>query len=326
MMHVDSILAEAYRGDFCENRHRGWLVVTDTTGHSLYSTPGAAENATFFRSSAKPFQVYPLVSAGYYRALCDEELAIACASHSGSDEHLAWVISLLEKAGLQEAHLQCGAHPPLEDAQRLSLEMRGQPPRALHNNCSGKHSGMLYACVRSGWPVETYLDLEHPLQLEILEGISRWSGETEVPRAIDGCGAPVFYMPLKAMARLYANLGVSEVFAPIVKAMTAFPVLVGGEGRIDTVLMQASGGKLLAKVGADGVMGVSLVGRGQGMAVKIADGSNELRNRFVVWALQTLGWLEGEALLHPGLSRYQPAERLNTQGRVVGQYRFYLPN
>lgn len=325
MMHVDSILAEAYRGDFCENRHRGWLVVTDSTGHSLYSTPGAAEIATFFRSSAKPFQAYPLVAAGYHQTLCAEELAITCASHTASDEHLVWVNSLLKKGGFQKSHLQCGPHPPLDNTQRRILEIAGQSPGALHNNCSGKHAGMLYACARSGWPAETYLGLEHPLQLEILEGISRWSGESEIPRSVDGCGAPVFYMPLKAMARLYACLGGADAFAPISKAMKDFPVLVGGEGRIDTVLMQASGGKLLAKVGADGVMGVSLVGRGQGMAVKIADGSNEIRNRFVVWALQELGWLEEEALSHPALICYLSEERLNTQGRVVGQYRFYLP-
>jgi L-asparaginase II len=205
------------------------------------------------------------------------------------------------------------------------LEATGQKPTALCNNCSGKHAGMLLYCRHQQLPLETYLAFDHPLQLEILSVLQKYGDITEIPRAIDGCGAPVFYLPLQTMALLYARLGIEEVFQPIVKAMTTHPVIVGGEGRIDTVIMQASEGRLLAKVGADGLICVSRVGQGEGLTLKMMDGSNEARNAVIIPLLKQLDWLTPEQSENPALQPYLKVARLNTQNKVIGYLEAQLP-
>ncbi|HEY9686398.1 MAG TPA: asparaginase [Coleofasciculaceae cyanobacterium] len=312
------------RESYVENRHWGWMIVTDIQHGHLYCTPGADRIATFFRSSAKPFQAAPLVADGYAELLSSDELAITCASHSGSAEHLRLAASVLEKSGLTETALQCGPHMPSDPAMLEKLRESGQQPGALHNNCSGKHAGMLFYCRRAGLDIQTYLDPQHPLQQRILALLKHWGQVSEIPLAVDGCGAPVFYLPLSAMARLFAALGSEPDFLPIVRAMTGHPVIIDGEGRIDTVLMQVSQGQLLAKVGAEGVIGISRVGTGQGLALKIADGSNEIRNLAVVEILHRLGWLDDTALRDPRLAPYRNLDRANTQGKAVGCWKVHF--
>jgi L-asparaginase len=200
------------------------------------------------------------------------------------------------------------------------MREQGEKPCAIHNNCSGKHAGMLFYCSKHNLDTATYLSPEHPLQQRIVEGLKRFSGLHDIPLAIDGCGAPVFYLPLGAMATLYAQLGTHEVFIPIRQAMTNYPELIGGEGRVDTVLMQISQGELLAKVGADGVMCVSHTGKSQGLALKMADGSNEVRNIAIVSILRRLGWINDAAWGDKRLQPYQDLNRLNTQNKVIGSY------
>lgn len=308
-----------------ENRHGGWLIVQGTTSDPLYCTPGASQIATFFRSSAKPFQAFPLVETGFAEALTEEELAVACASHTGSPRHLALVRAILEKAGLNEAALQCGPHWPLDKESVQTLQSTHAEPTALHNNCSGKHAAMLYTCIRAGWDPASYLQPQHPLQQRILEVLKTWSGIAQIPTAIDGCGAPVFYLPLQAMARLYAHLGSAPEFAPIRQAMSSHPETVGGMGRADTVIMQASQGQLLAKVGADGVICVSHTEKAQGLALKMADGNNEIRNLTVVEMLIRLNWLTPEQATDSRLTPYRQLERLNTQGQVIGRHEILPP-
>jgi len=313
------------RKSLVENRHLGWLVVTNQDNSLLYCTPGALETATFFRSSAKPFQAFPLVEKGFSKQLSTEELAIACASHTGSQRHLELTRSILAKAGLSEAQLQCGPHVPSDPAMQETLRQSGEHPTRAHNNCSGKHAGMLFYCQQAGLDPSLYLNPSHPLQQSILNALRRWGGVDEIPLAIDGCGAPVFYLPLRTMALLYAHLGSTEDFKPLQTAMTSYPAIVGGEGRVDTVLMQVSQGKLLAKVGADGVLCVARGNRGEGLALKLSDGSGEVRDMTLVQILLKLGWLEQEALQDARLSNYlTKTARLNTQNKTVGEYHVHF--
>jgi L-asparaginase II len=307
-----------------ENRYWGWLALSDSCQHRLHCTPGAAELATFFRSSAKPFQALPLVESGAALVLSQEELALVCASHTGSKRHTDLVCNILKKAQLPEEALQCGPHAPLDEATRRTLREKGLQPGKIHNNCSGKHAGMLLYCRHHGLDHTTYLDPAHPLQEKIVDVLRRFSGVKKIPLAVDGCGAPVFYLPLTAMATLYAKLGKERVFEPIREAMTTYPELVGGEGRVDTVLMQVSRGKLLAKVGADGVLCVSRLGQAQGLALKLADGSNEIRNLAIATILHRLGWLDEQAWEDVRLSVYRDLSRKNTQGKVIGSFSIHF--
>jgi L-asparaginase II len=309
-----------------ENRHIGWAIVSDSRQTILYSTPGAQAIATFFRSAAKPFQAFPLLETGYLESLSSEDLAIACASHSASQEHVDQVEHLLDKAGLDASALQCGPDEPGDGVMRRALRASGFSPGKIHNNCSGKHAGMLLCCRAHGWDASRYLQPDHPLQQRILRVLRHWGGVAEIPLAVDGCGAPVFYLPLATMARLYACLGAEDAFSPLREAMLAHPELVGGEGRVDTAIMQASRGHLLAKVGADGVLCASHPGTGQGLALKIADGSASVRNLALVHLLRALGWLDDAAWDDPRLAPHREHRRFNTLGQAVGEYQVhYLP-
>ena len=310
-----------------ENRHVGWLVTTNRQGDILYSTPGAEDTATFFRSSGKPFQAYPLVESGIYRELSEEQLALACASHTSSERHMRIAASILTQAGLQESDLQCGPHAPSDATMVLRLQQSGKAPTPLFNNCSGKHAGLLFYCHKLGLDTKTYLQPQHPLQQKILTAVTRWGRvDEDIPLAIDGCGAPIFYLPLTTMASLYAHLGTSEEFLPLRAAMLRHPELIGGEGRVDTVIMQASQGRLLAKVGADGVLCVAKVGKDEGLALKLSDGSAEVRDMTLVQILIQLGWLTEHALTDKRLQPYlEKRWRKNSQKKIVGSYEILLP-
>jgi len=322
-VHSDGALPQGE--SFVENRHMGWLVISHRHQGLLYSTPGASEIATFFRSSAKPFQAFPLIESGVHQELTEAELALTCASHVGSHRHVELARSILEKAGIQESCLQCGPHAPADAAMLEYLRQSEKTPTPIHNNCSGKHAGMLFYCQRQQLDPATYLNFEHPLQQRILNALRQWGGVQDIPTAIDGCGAPVFYLPLRTMALLYAHLGSAEEYAPLRKAMINHPEIVGGAGRVDTVIMQASRGKLLAKVGADGVLCVSRVGADEGLALKIADGSEPIRNMAIVEILTRLGWLDQEAAQDSRLTPFQDQLRFNTQDKAVGEYQIHYP-
>ncbi len=317
-----SLLMEADRNGQVENRHWGWVHVSSSQGNTLYSTPGSETVSIFVRSSAKPFQAMPLVLAGFHRDLSAQELAIACASHTASPYHMDLARSLLQKAGLGMEHLGCGPHPPLDVPTAHALIQKNASPTALHNNCSGKHAGMLYYCQRKNLPLETYLDPEHPLQQEINRILCEGAGlPGPIPTGVDGCGAPAFYMPLRGLSRLFAWLGEASVCRPIAEAMIAYPEAISGIGRIDWAVMSASEGKLLSKVGADGVIAVSRMGRGEGLALKIADGAGEIRDHMVVNVLEKLGWLDDKMAEDARLAPFRDPTRKNTLGAPVGYLR-----
>ncbi|MBY0403789.1 MAG: asparaginase, partial [Cyanobacteria bacterium] len=239
------MLAQVVRGDYPENRFYGWFTVTNHCGNILYSTPGANEISTFFRSAAKPFQFLPSLKANLTQNLEPEEIAIACSSHVGSPIHQHWAEHLLSRVNLTSHHLHCGADIPLDRETEVELIRSSNAPNPLHNNCSGKHAAMLYYCHHQNYPLDSYLEPNHPLQQEIIKTLQELTQQPQIPTAIDGCGAPVFYLPLKAMATLYGLFGSDHAFLPIQNAMTQFPELISGKGRIDTVLMEVTQGKLL---------------------------------------------------------------------------------
>jgi L-asparaginase II len=302
-----------------ENQFLGWALAVDTQGTCHVSTANAETLSTFIRSAAKPFQALPLLLTNAVNHLTEQQLAIACASHAGRPEHIDVVRSLLKQAGLEESALQCGEDWPVDRAERIRLKQESVPASRVYHNCSGKHAGMLFCCQQQGWSVENYLDPQHPLQQMILQQLKELTGLADIPLAVDGCGAPVFYLPLSAMAKLYAHLAVDEKFHAIRNAMSHHPELIGGPGRVDSVLMQVTQARLIAKVGADGVLCIANTENGQGLALKIGDGSAEIRNFAVIKLLAKWGWLSKKEADDARFKPHCDAKRLNSQGRVIGE-------
>ena len=281
----DAPIAAVWRGHLVESVHRGRYVVRDARGETLDSL-GDPAGYVYLRSSAKPFQALPLVFSGAADAfgLTSEELAVACASHSAEPRHLAAVRSILRKAGLSEDDLQSGAHPPMHIPTAVRLARNGEQPRQIHGNCSGKHAGMLAVCVHAGWDPAGYRDAEGPLQKLVRRTIARLCGlePEEVRLAGDGCGVPVFALPLENLALGFARLAAGgaedfpedllEAVVRVRDAMRASPGMVAGSGRFDTRLMQTT--DLVAKSGAEGVFAAaSPTEPGWGLALKISDGA-----------------------------------------------------
>jgi L-asparaginase II len=279
-------LVEVTRGGRVESIHYGAVAVVDAAGR-LVARAGDPDWVTYLRSTAKPFQLLPLVESGEAErfGFSDKELAVMAASHSGEPRHVEAVQGILDKIGLTEDALQCGAHTPYSAESVRRLRETGCEPTPIYNNCSGKHSGMLARCAARGLNTQDYLDPAHPVQVEILQTFSEMCGVSadEIHVAIDGCSAPCFAVSLQASAQAFARLAdPSRLPAPrreavqrVFQAMTAYPEMVGGEKRLDTDLMRAARGDVLSKGGAEGYLGMAIRARGLGVAIKISDGLNE---------------------------------------------------
>ncbi|MGZ8456667.1 MAG: asparaginase [Gemmatirosa sp.] len=315
----------ATRGGVVESRHHVHAAVVDAAGR-LVAAAGDPDTVTFWRSCAKPFQVMPLVeTGGFDRAgWGDDQLALAGASHGGEPEHVAIAAGMLASLGLEEGDLACGPHEPLAARGIRVLRDSGMRPTRLHNNCSGKHAAMLARAVVEGWPREGYERLDHRVQRACTATVAEWAGvpQGDIACAVDGCGVPVYAMPLDAMARAYARLGAAshagdDVPARIVHAMRTRPFLVGGTDRFDTVLMEETDGELLAKIGAEGVHSVAVPARGLGFAVKVEDGAQRAQYPAVLRVLQAMDVLP--ATLPPRLAEFLTKPVRNTRGEVVGE-------
>lgn len=331
-------LVEVWRGPVVESRHRGHVAACEADGR-IMAQLGEPEMTTYLRSSAKPFQSLPLVASGAANrfGFDERELAIACGSHSGEPLHEETVAGMLRKIGLDATALKCGVHEPFNREVALALRERGEPFRVLQNNCSGKHAGLLALALHLGAPIETYDQLENPVQQAILRVVAQFSGvpEPEIAIGVDGCGVPVFAVPVRAMALMYARLvappaNFDEVTrracARIVRAVTTYPELVGGAGeRLDTEVMRATRGAVVSKIGAEGVYtaGVRPYARwprGLGLAFKIEDGENlRARPTVVIESLRQLDVLDGAAL--NALAPYARFDVRNHRGDLVGEVR-----
>ncbi|HKK08671.1 MAG TPA: asparaginase [Gemmatimonadota bacterium] len=266
---------------------------------------GDPSRLAYWRSSFKPFQALPLVEDGVAEALGLEsrELALCASSHAGRPEHVRLAASILERAGLSEADLECGTHPPYDDEAAREVLRSGESYGPLHNNCSGKHAGMLALAVHHGWATAGYIEPGHPVQARIRRALAPWLDVDPETLAWgrDGCGVPTAYLSLRQMARAYARLGRaaaegSDAPVAIVGAMRTHPELVSGPGRPTTRVMRATGGRLLAKEGAEGVFCAASPSDGWGLALKVADGAARAAGPALVAALEAAGLLDAGEL------------------------------
>jgi L-asparaginase II len=336
------VLVEVRRGAIVESRHRGAIIALEPNGNVL-ARIGDDWLITSTRSTIKPIQAIPLIASGAADRydLTPRELAVACASHEGEPIHTETVTGMLARAGLDERALRCGAHAPYNAETARKLECDGLPFTQLHNNCSGKHAGMLLAATHRGHSIDDYYLPEHPVQRDIVSALSRLSDIREgLPAAVDGCSAPTFGVPLRSLALAFARLtsacgaalpGSQNAFAldsdlaeaakRIVPAMIEYPEMVGGTKRFDTDLLRVARGKLICKVGAEAVYSIGVLPsdrfpRGLGIAIKMEDGSYRGLGPAVVETLAQLGILsDGEAA---ELSLYHRPIVENRRGLKVG--------
>jgi len=327
---VPNKLVYVYRGDSIESIHRGSAVISDVEGKVLYYI-GDVEFYTFLRSAAKPFQVIPMIESGAARkyGFTSREIAIMAGSHSGEEVHTKTIQGILEKIGLSEKNLQCGVHIP------HFYTVKGITPRPsdvftpLQNNCSGKHASMLAFSVFKSWDIENYLDFDHPAQKMILKSVADVCHypQEKIGRGIDGCGAPVFAMPLRNIAWGMAQLlspntvprEIAKVYSTITLAMRENPEMISGEGRFDYELAKASGGKIISKSGAEGVQMFGIPDMRLGGAVKIEDGATRAVRPATIEFLHQAGFLSEEAVAD--LEKFVSPEILSHHKKPVGRIR-----
>jgi L-asparaginase II len=327
-MHFEPLI-ELTRNGVQECLHWGAVALTDTEGHVLAHV-GNPHWLCFTRSTLKPLQALPLVHAGgaAHFGLNSQELAMLCASHNGEDMHVAQVGSILRKTGLTPTQMQCGCHVPY----RFSFFDQPMPEGFVyderHHNCSGKHSGFMAYCVQHGLPIDTYTEVDHPLQQAVRLAVADVAGfsSEQLRLGIDGCSAPNYAMPLSRLARCYARLArpqaaghYGESLQTLSNAMTAHPELVSGTGRNDADFMRAGQDDWVSKVGADGVQVVGSRSRGQALAIKIMDGNKAALFAATVEALDQLGWLD--VAQRAELSPWRAQVLSNVAGLAVGERR-----
>lgn len=321
------VIVNVLRGNLIESRHTGHLAVVDCDGNLCFQA-GDPYRLTYARSCAKPLQALSVVESGAAEqfSLSQRELALLCASHNGEEKHVEAAESILSKLSLTAAALQCGPQEPAFKKAAEKLCKAGNSPTSLHNNCSGKHVGMLALSLHLGADTDHYMEPDHPVQKLMLKTVAEMSGahpET-IPLAIDGCGVPVFGLRLANLAYAFAKFGRPQGLAAdraaacrtLYQAIRAEPYYLAGSDRYDTRLAEITDGAVIGKMGAEGVFALSIPDRGWGMALKITDGSERALYPAVTEALRQISALSPEQmkLLRPF---HYPAIR-NRTGTVVG--------
>ena len=306
------------RSGFVESRHRGTVAALAADGSVLLSA-GSASVPMFPRSSNKPFQAAAMLRCGL--KLDGELLALAAASHSGEDFHVAGVRQILSSAGLTEDDLRCPPDYPLDERAFHDMVRSGSARDRVHMNCSGKHAAMLATCVAAGWPTASYTDPEHPLQQQIKAAISGLAGEPVATVGVDGCGAPLMALSVLGLARAFrammrAEPGTAE--RAVADAMRAHPEWTSGTNRPERALMAAVPG-LLLKSGAEGVEGFALAD-GRAGAFKIEDGAARGRVPITVALLRELG-AEAEYGADAAALTALETSPVTGGGQVVGEIR-----
>jgi L-asparaginase II len=334
-----SAMIEVTRGLIVESVHFGAAALVDANGR-LVASFGDPGTVTYLRSSAKPLQLLPFMELGGAEAfgLSDRQVSVMCASHSGTDDHVAVIRSIQEKIGVTEQDLLCGVHAPGDEKTAIALIKRGEEPTPLRHNCSGKHTGMLAQAVLRHLPIEDYINPAHLVQKLILQTFAEMCGVTveQMPLGTDGCSAPVFAVSLRSAALGYARLCGPDQLAPqrasacqrITRSMTTNPDMVAGPGRFDTNLMATCGGKIVTKGGAEGYQAIGLMpgalGPGSpalGITLKISDGDDIERARSLasIEILRQLGALTPAEL--QALAQYDVRPVHNWRKLVVGEIR-----
>lgn len=319
---MSSLITQVTRSGQVESFHVGYGVIVDPDGKTVRSY-GDIKYPTYVRSSAKPLQGMAVLRSGAYAdlKLTPQELAVICSSHSGEPVHINAVSHIFKKAGIGPDLLACGTHPPIHRPSAEALQEAGMAPQQIHNNCSGKHSGMLSTCVQLGYSPQDYLNPDHPVQKYIYEIVKEYTDLDEIHRGIDGCSAPVFYLPLERVAMAFARISQQDTQErkQIFKAMNTHPHLVGGEGRFDTALMESFPEKLMSKGGAEAVSAAGFImpdGQVYGLAVKVLDGNYRAIGQMVLTMLSDVGFLEEP--VSDKLKKWWSPELRNHAKHVIG--------
>jgi L-asparaginase II len=272
------------------------------------------------------FQALPFVEAGGVERfqLGGEELALCTASHGGEPFHVAAARSILRKAGVDESALACGPHLPTHDPTAAAMIAAHESPGRVHNNCSGKHAGMIAHCIQQQWPIDGYQRPSHPMQQRIVSTLARWMriDKDEMSQGVDGCGLPTFAIALDAVAEGCAKFaaavaGGDKAPALTFNAMVSHPEYVAGTDRLDTDLMHTAQRRLFAKVGAEGFYCAGIPSRRIGIALKVEDGAKRAAEPALLAVLKRLGALDSNE--YTALSRYAEPPIVNTRGEVVGR-------
>lgn len=304
---MNNKLVEVHRGGRMESSHTGHIAVVNAEGKLLYSV-GDPMRITFARSSVKPIQAIQVVETGaadrYH--LSDADLSLCCASHSGEAQHTDRVLAILSRAGISEQALQCGTHIPHSQETYKQLIASGKDLTPLYNNCSGKHTGMLITAKHMGESLEDYYRLEHPVQQRNLQAMSEVADypKEKIGIGVDGCGVPVFALPLERLAYAFARMSQPETLGPnrakvvdrIINAMMKHPEMVGGTGRFCTDFMRAARGRMFGKAGAEAVYCIGDKVTGIGIAIKIEDGGARAMYPVALEVLRQLGFITEEQL------------------------------
>lgn len=326
-------IVRVYRGNITESIHRFHLAVVNAGGALLHGA-GNPGLLTFARSTAKLIQSLPVIESGAadHFGLSDAEIALCCASHNGEDQHVSTAQGILGKLGYHHMHLQCGAHEPYHAPTAQAMRERGEAPTALHNNCSGKHSGMLALSAHLGASPDTYMSIQHPVQQLMLDAVCAMTGvpKPQMQLGIDGCGVPVFGMPIDRLALAFARLGSPDELPQahanacqrIVAAVRKYPQFLAGSDRFDTRLIEVTGGRIIGKMGAEGIFALTIPEQGLGFVLKIEDGNIRALYPAVIEALKQLNLLS-ESEVNDLASFHTPAVH-NWQGTEVGIIRPYF--
>jgi L-asparaginase II len=327
MKTSNPILVEVIRGDAIESFHRGAVSIINTAGE-LVAKCGDVERPVYARSAIKPLQALPLIESGAanHFNLSETEIALACSSHNAEDVHTNIIGRWLGRIGLSLEDLECGACPPKLDETLRDLYGAQAASNNLHNNCSGKHTGMLNTALHMGEPTKGYIERKHPVQKRIVQALNEMTeiNLSEAPSGIDGCGIPVFGMSLMAIAKGMSKLANPDQHPParksaierISQAMASQPYMIAGKGRFDTALMQTTEGAVLAKGGAEGVQAAFIPVLGLGIALKIDDGSRRGADIAMMAVLKHLGALDNMSLM--SLAEWVEIPLSNWAGTLVG--------
>lgn len=296
---MNPVLVEVLRGEVVESRHRGSVSVVDADG-AVVMELGDVDLPVFPRSAVKAIQALPLVESGAADAygFGDKEIALACASHSGEPRHVALAQAMLERAGLGTEALECGAHWPSDHDATVALARAGGASLALHNNCSGKHSGFLCTCCHMGIDHHGYVEPDHPEQELVREALAQVTGAAHAPerRGTDGCSIPTYAVPLKSLALGFARMATgnglpyrrAKAARRILAACMAEPFFMSGTGRHDLAVIAAGAGRVFVKTGAEGVYCGTVPELGLGIALKCDDGAGRASEVAVAAILASL--------------------------------------
>ncbi len=316
-------LIKFLRNNLSEKEHNGLIFLLDK--NAIIKKIGEDNGYAFYhRSCMKPLQASVLIdfSVDEKYNLSLEEIAIASASHCGSDIHIKTVLSLLKKIGLDSSYLKCPPHKPLSVEAQKNLILSEENYTALHNNCSGKHAAMLALCVAMGWDTQNYIDAGHPLNRSVIKRVEELCETENSIISKDGCGLPTVATTLNSLGKGFLNLFLDKKYDKLKRAFIEYPYFIGGDLRLDTEVIKASEANLIAKVGACGLCTVVNLQKEQCLVVKIQDTDMEARSLVVIESLRQLGWLDDSKIRNSSLNKLFNTRIETLLGEVVGHVEF----